>query len=107
MITASDVIKCRSILQTVIDCLYANRTIDQRAMAHTLERAKGMISHTHTSGYSLALELEQNDEDFYAGYDCELCGGMRNPDLIRHAVDCPNRDEKPSSQEPIHVGDFM
>lgn len=109
MITASDIVKCRAILQTVIDCLYANRTIDQRAMAQTLEIARTMISHSHSSSYSssVALEVITNDDDFYSGSDCDLCGGMKNPDTINHAANCPNRDEKPSSLEPIAVSDFM
>ena len=107
MITATDIIRCRAILQTVIDCLYANRTIDQRAMAQTLEIAKNMISHTHTTAYTTSLDLNLDDDDFYAGYDCELCGGMKNPDKINHAANCPNKDQRPSSQEPIAVSDFM
>ena len=31
------------------------------------------------------------DDDFTAGADCRLCGGMRNPDRIDHAADCPER----------------
>lgn len=107
MITATDIIRCRAIMQTAIDCLYANRTINQRAMAQTLEVARNMISHSHSSNYTTSLELNQDDEDFYAGYDCELCGGMKNPDVINHAANCPNRDQRPSSQEPIAVSDFM
>lgn len=109
MITASDIVKCRAILQTAIDCLYANRTIDQRAMAQTLEVAKSMISHSNSSSYSssVALEVIVDDDDFYSGYDCDLCGGMKNPDVINHAAGCPNRDQRPSSQEPSAVSDFM